>query len=144
MKLLSLTEFSIYLDQRPGELAGLLGVLRSDGIEAQAIAISEHNGRGLVRVLGEPVDAFRRVAEALADRGVGPVVEATVLAVDIDKRPSVMHDLAMALADHQINVRYGYTAPARNGRPGLFVFRVDDLDTVISTIEGIDWPQNGD
>lgn len=141
MTLFSLTEFSIYLDQRPGELAGLLGILRAAGVTVHALAVSEHNGRGLARLLGEPIPEFRRVAESLADRGIGPVVEAQVLGVNIDERPSVLIDLTTALADHAINLRYAYTAPARGGSPARLIFRVDDLDAVMSKLMAIDWPR---
>ena len=67
-----LTEFSIYLDQRPGELAGLLEACRAAGVDVESIVTSEHNERGVVRVLGTPVDKLRNVCAHLVESGVGP------------------------------------------------------------------------
>jgi hypothetical protein len=75
MKPQRLTEFSIYLDQRPGELAGVLDALAAAGVDLLALSVTEHNGRGLIRVLGEPIEQLRAVCESLIDSGVGPVVE---------------------------------------------------------------------
>ncbi len=143
MKPERLTEFSIYLDQRPGELAGVLDVLAAAGIEIHALSVAEHNGRGLIRLVAEPLEALRAVCESLTESGVGPVVESAVLAVRIDDRPSALRDLTTAMADRRINVRYAYLCPGRPGSPTLCVFRVDDLEEVIQQIDAIDWPGNG-
>jgi len=149
MKPEALTEFSIYLDQRPGELAGVLDALSAAGVEVTSLAVTEHNGRGLIRLLGTPIEVLRSVCESLTESGVGPVVESRVLAVRVDDRPSVMRDLATAMADWRINVRYAYMSPGRSlgGETAraetLCVFRVDDLESVQQQIESLDWPDAG-
>ena len=143
MKPTRITEFSVYLDQRPGEFAGLLDAAVAAGVDVLAVSVSEHNGKGLVRVIGTPVEALRGVCESFVDSGVGPIVESEVLTVSIEKRPAAIRDLATAMADHRINLRYAYLMPGGGDRPTSCVFRVDDLEDVMATIEGIDWP-NGD
>lgn len=143
MNLERLTEFSIYLDQRPGELAGLLEVLRGEGVTVDGLSVSDHQGRGLVRLIGGPVAALRRVGEALTERGLGPVIESEVMAVNLDQRPSVLGDLATALADHGFNVRYAYLLRAGPGVATRCVLRVDELDQAIEKIRGMDWPATG-
>ncbi|MEM1184305.1 MAG: ACT domain-containing protein [Planctomycetota bacterium] len=145
MKPEALTEFSIYLDQRPGELAGVLDAMSAAGVDVVSLAVAEHNGRGLIRLIGEPLDAMRAVCESLMESGVGPVVESGVLAIRIDDRPSAMRDLTTAMADRRINVRYAYLSPSRQDGVVLTrcIFRVDDLEGVRAQIEAIDWPGNG-
>jgi hypothetical protein len=143
MKPTRLTEFSVYLDQRPGEFAGLLGAAAAAGVQIRAVSVSEHNGKGLVRVIAEPVEAMRAVCESFVDSGVGPIVESEVLSVPIENRPLALRDLAVAMADHRINLRYAYLMPNEEGRPASCVFKVDDLEDSMATIESIDWP-NGD
>jgi len=140
MQLDHATEFSIYLDQRPGELAGLLDMFRTAGVCVAALCVTEHNGRGLVRIVGEPEADLRGIGESLAERGLGPVVEARVLTVNIDERPSIMRDLATALADHEINIRYAYLAPGTTDRPTRCIFRVDDPERAEKTLGEMDWP----
>ncbi|MEM7754263.1 MAG: ACT domain-containing protein [Planctomycetota bacterium] len=145
MKPEALTEFSIYLDQRPGELAGVLDAAGAAGVEVESFSVSEHNGRGLIRLIGEPVEALRAVCESMTDSGVGPIVESGVLAVRVDDRPSAMRDLTTAMADRRINVRYAYMSPGRVDGQVVTrcVFRVDDLEGVLAEIEAIDWPGEG-
>ncbi len=143
MKPIRLTEFSIYLDQRPGELAGLLDAVSSAGVEIRAVSVSESNGKGLVRLIGEPVEALRRVCDSLTESGVGPIIESEVLAVSIENRPSALRDLATAMADRRFNLRYAYEMPRHGQDPARCVFRVDDLEKVSAEIEAIDWPNAG-
>ena len=140
MKPTRLTEFSVYLDQRPGEFAGLLGAAVAAGVDVLAVSVAEHNGKGLVRIVAEPVEAMRSVCESFIDSGVGPIVESEVLAVSIENRPAAIRDLATAMADHRINLRYAYLMPSGEGRPTSCVFRVDDLEDSMAAIESIDWP----
>jgi hypothetical protein len=140
MKPTRLTEFSVYLDQRPGELAGLLAAAAAAAVDVWAISVTEQNGKGLVRVVGDPVDALRAVCESLIESGVGPIVESEVLAVSVERRPNALRDLATAMADRRINLRYAYLAPKRAESPALCIFRVDDLEQVVSQIDAIDWP----
>lgn len=143
MKPIRLIEFSVYLDQRPGELAGLLDAAAAAGVDVRAVSVSELNGKGLVRLIGDPVESLRGVCESLIESGVGPIVESEVLAVSIENRPNALKDLATAMADRRINLRYAYLAPRHGQTPAHCVFRVDDLEGVQAQIESIDWP-NGD
>ncbi|GIK19610.1 MAG: hypothetical protein DYG93_02275 [Leptolyngbya sp. PLA2] len=127
MQISRLTEFSIYLADRPGELAGVLEALRAAGVQAEAVAVSEHNGRGLVRLIGTPEEALRRVCEGLCDSGAGPVAETQVLCVGLDERPGAFAEVAARLGVSRINIRYAYQSPSANGTPARCIFRVDDL-----------------
>ncbi|MEM0983286.1 MAG: hypothetical protein AAGI17_04985 [Planctomycetota bacterium] len=146
MNPLRLHEFSIYLDQRPGELAGVLDLATSRGISVTAVSVSEHNGRGCVRLLGEPLEDLRALCESLTDSGVGPVVESEVIGVetgavngdDAGSETAKMCELAKALADARINVRYGYLAPAHNGHRAMCIIRVDEPDEVAKQLEQLD------
>ena len=140
MHLERLTEFSIYLDQRPGELAGILDTFAATGVALDGFSVSEHQGRGLVRLVGGPVDAIRAFGEGLTERGLGPVIESEVMAADIDTRPSLLRDLATALADNGFNGRYAYVIRPGTTRGARCVLRVDELDRAIETVEAMDWP----
>lgn len=141
MNYIQLTEFSIYLQQRPGELAGLLDAMLVAGVEIISISTTEHLDRGCVRLLGYPEDALRHVCESMVDAGVGPVVEAPVVGVSVEDRPGVVRDLTVLMADNRINVRYCYFVPPSKVSPQtLCVFRYDEHDAAIELIEKTDWP----
>ena len=140
MKPERLTEFSVYLAQRPGELVGLLDATAQAGVEVIALATTDYRDKGLVRLIGTPEESLRNACERLAESGVGPIVETPVLAVEMETRPNAVRDLAVLMADSRINVRYTYLAPAINGSPARAIFCVDDFDGAITAIEGFNWP----
>lgn len=132
-------EFTVYLDQRPGELAGVLEAASAAGVDITSLATSEHRDRGCVRVLGRPAEGLRRVMESLVESGVGPVVEAEVIAVPINGRPKLVRDIAVAMADHRVNVRYCYLAPAAGELPARAVFRFDEIEAAERVFDRLDW-----
>lgn len=141
MNYIQLTEFSIYLQQRPGELAGLLEAAFAAGVEFISISTSEHLDRGCARLLGHPEDALRRVCESMVDAGVGPMVEAPVVGVSVEDRPGVVRDLTVLMADNRINVRYCYFVPvSRVNAKTMCVFRFDEHEQAVKLIEDTDWP----
>lgn len=141
MNYIELTEFSIYLQQRPGELAGLLDAAQAAGIDIFSISTTEQLDRGCARLLGHPEQALRQVFESMVDAGVGPVVEAPVVAISVEDRPGVVRELAVLMADNRINVRYCYFVPPSqiNART-MCVFRFDEHHSAIDLIERTDWP----
>ena len=137
MEVARVKEFSIYLTDRPGELAGVLEALAAAGVAVTALSVVEQNGKGLVRLLGEPEGAVRRVCEGVTDTGAGPVTEAEVLAVGLGDNPGVFRDVAVRLAAAAVNVRYAYQAPAQNGSAARCILRVDDADRAESIIREV-------
>jgi len=135
-----LTEFTIYLAQRPGELAGVLEAAAAAGVDIHAVAVGEHADRGMVHLLGSPEEALRHVMESLVESGIGPVVESPVLAVAIDNRPGAVRDIAVLMADKRVNIRRAYMASGINGEASLCVFRFDDPEKAAEVIGSVDWP----
>ncbi len=144
MNPIELTEFSIYLHQRPGELAGLLDAAKAGGVEIISISTTEHLDRGCVRLLGYPESALRQICESMVDAGVGPVVEGPVVGVLIEDRPGIIRDLVVLMADNRVNVRYCYFVPASKVSQGtMCVFRFDEHERAIETIRQADWAPAG-
>ncbi len=139
-----LTEFCIYLAQKPGQLAGLLEAAAAAGVYVSGLCVSEYRDRGLVRLVGEPEDALRHVCESLVESGLGPVVESPVLAIDVENRPGALRDVACCLADARVNIQYVFLTTPANGHPSRAVMRVDDLDRAVSAIADLEWPTRVD
>jgi hypothetical protein len=129
------TEFSIYLDQRPGELAGVLGALAQHGVETTAVSVAEHNSRGVVRILGRDPEALRHACESLVDSGVSPVVESEVVVVDMADRPNALREVAAALAAARINIRYVYLGQRGPGLGPRCILKVSHSESAINAIE---------
>lgn len=133
------TEFSIYLADRPGELAGVLEAARAAGVEIQGLVVGHNHSKGLVRMLGTPEEALRRILEQLVESGAGPCVEAPVVVVPIADRPGLFRELAAELALDDVNLQHAYAIPPRpgsdNGHGMSFVLRVSDVDQTRKTLD---------
>ncbi len=120
----------------------MLDAATAAGVEIFSISTTEHLDRGCVRVLGRPEEALRQVCESLVDAGIGPVVEAPVVAVSVTDRPGVVRDLAVLMADNRVNVRYCYLAPGDQEYPNaMCVFRFDEHDRAMEVIRNADIPE---
>ncbi|MCC6284159.1 MAG: hypothetical protein IT439_02475 [Phycisphaerales bacterium] len=131
------TEFSIYLADRPGELAGVLEAAAAAGVEITSVSVVDQNKRGLLRVLGEPEDSLRRVFERMVETGAGPVLETPVLVFAVEGRAGLIREVAAKLALSGVNVQYAYGAPRLNGTPGRYVLRVTDIPRARDVIDAI-------
>lgn len=128
------TEFAIYLTDKPGQLAGLLEALAVGGAEVHGVSVGEYRDRICVRIVGSTEEQIRRVCESLVESGVGPMVEAHVLLVDIDQKPDALREIACVLADHRVNIEYIYLCPGENDRPTRAAVRVADAHAASEAI----------
>ncbi|QKK07399.1 MAG: hypothetical protein HND58_04015 [Planctomycetota bacterium] len=147
MEVVRVPEFSIYLADRPGELAGVLEALAAAGAKVTALSVVETvNGvdrKGLVRLIGEPAEAIRRVCESVADTGAGPVSESEVLVVSLGEHPGRFREVAVRLADERVNVRYLYQCPSMMGEGARFVLRVEDPAKAEEIVRDLTLPASG-
>ena len=141
MQRIQMSEFSVYLQQRPGELAGVLDAAKAAGVQISSISTTEYQDGGCVRLLGTPEQSLRHMCESLVDAGIGPVVESPVIAVSVQNRPGMIRDLSVLMADNRINIRYCYLIPSAEGLDGpVCVMRFDEHDQAMDVIDGADWP----
>lgn len=132
-----LTEFSIYVDDRPGELAGVLEACSAAGIDMASLSVTTNAGKGVIRLLGEPTEGIRSALESLVDSGHGPLTEADVLAVSLQNRPNAFRDAAACFAPLGVNILYAYLAPAHNEAAARCILRVDDLERAQEAIASL-------
>jgi hypothetical protein len=113
-------DLTVYLDDRPGELARLGEVLGTAGVNIEGFcAVTSGGGRGEIHVLmDDATDAF--AALAAADIEVASEQEVAVMLVD--DRPGALGDASRRLGDAGVNVTLAYLAT--NTR---LVFAADDL-----------------
>lgn len=132
-----LTEFSIYVEDRPGELAGVLEACSAAGVDMTSMAVTTNAGKGVIRMLGQPTGALRDALESLVDSGHGPLTETEVLAVSLENRPNAFRDASACFAPHGVNILYAYLAPANNGSSARCILRVDDLDKATDALTSL-------
>jgi hypothetical protein len=113
-------DLTIYLDDRPGELARLGRVLGDAGVNIEGFcAVTSGGGRGEIHVLvDDATDAFT----ALAAADIVVASEQEVAVMPVDDQPGALGDASRRLGDADVNVTLAYLATDTR-----LVFAADDL-----------------
>ncbi len=117
------TQFSVFLVNKPGVLAQVLGELARGKINIMAMTMADTTEHGVLRlIVDKPVDA-RQVMKKLSI----PVTETDVLSVEIPHRPGAIADLCARLAGEHINISYAYATVGAAGKTRC-VIKVADMN----------------
>lgn len=95
-----MTEFTIHLANRPGQLAGLAKVMSDGGVNIDALAAFGLEDLGVVRMVVSDAESARRV---ISDAGL-VAEERRVLTTVLSHRPGALASLTQSLADAEINI----------------------------------------
>jgi hypothetical protein len=101
-------DFTLILDDQPGELARLGQVLGDASVNIGGLAAFTGEGRGVVHVLVDD-DAARRAADALKAAKMGVADQREVLVIDVVDRPGTLGELTRQLAEANVNIDLAYT-----------------------------------
>ncbi len=126
-----MTEFTVHMANRPGQLATLTDKLSSAGVHLEALAAFSQGDDSMVRFMVNDVDTARRV---LADTGVR-FEEQRVIETVIKDEPNALATMTRRLADAGINIEAMYLLHA-NGDSLHFAVAVDDHETAVPYLTG--------
>ena len=122
----TMTQFSVYLINRPGVLATVTGALAEAGVNIQALALMDAGEHGAVRMVCDDAEATRRVLGETHDRWT----EAEVLALEVTNEPGAFAALAKKLSDAGVNITYAYFSGGPKGGPTTAILKVPDFERV--------------
>ena len=118
-------DFTVILDDQPGELARLGEVLGDAGVNIGGLAAFTGEGRGMVHVLVDD-EAAARATQALDAARMGIADEREVLVIDVADQPGTLGQLARELAAANVNIDLAYTT---FGDGVKVVIATDDLES---------------
>ncbi|HEY7519917.1 MAG TPA: ACT domain-containing protein [Methylomirabilota bacterium] len=122
------TEFTVALEDEPGTLARLGGVLGDAGVNIEAIAGSSREGTSRVQFV---CDAPTRATESLEAAGIAYATR-DVLVVRVLDEPGMLGDVALVMSKAGINIDSVYVTTR-----GHVVLGVDDLAGAIQVAGGM-------
>ena len=118
-----LTQFSIFLVNKPGVLASVCSELTRARVNMIALTLVDSMEHGVLRIVCDKPDEAREVLGRTHDRWT----ETEVLVIELPNRPGAFASVTQVLADHHINISYAYaTAGSSHGRTTA-VFKVADM-----------------
>jgi hypothetical protein len=118
-------DFTVILDDEPGELARLGLVLGDASVNIGGLAAFTGEGRGVIHVLVDD-DAAARATAALKTAHMGVADEREVLVIDVADRPGTLGELARELAAANVNIDLAYTT---FGGGVKIVIATDDIES---------------
>ena len=118
----TLTQFSVFLVNKPGVLAQVTGALAHEKINVLAMTLVDSQEHGVLRMVIEDAADARQVLKKLNL----PMTETDVLCVDLPNRPGALADVATLLGKDHININYAYVTSGAPGGRTSGVFKVAD------------------
>src|SRR6478672_6469290 len=117
-----LTQFSVFLVNKPGVLAQVTSALATAKVNLVAVTLVDSQEHGVLRMVAEKADQAREVLKKLNL----PLTETDVLCVDLPNRAGALADVATLLGKNHININYAYVTSGAPGGRTTGVFKVAD------------------
>jgi len=119
----AIKQISIFVENKPGRMAGVAKALGDAGVNIRALTIAEAGDFGVIRMV---VDDTESGYAALREKGF-MVSETDVLAVEIKDVPGGLYEIANSLGMNNINVEYAYAFVTAKAERAMLILRVDDV-----------------
>ncbi len=127
------TQFSIGLDNKPGTLAKVCGVMKRARVNIHAISLSMDGECGWVRLVATPTPAAK---SALKRAGYSFNIQ-RVLKIEVPHKPGTLRGVATRLSKAGVNINYVYGSNPEDGQSSSLVLSVSDLDKAAALFD--DW-----
>ena len=120
---MSIKQISVFLENKPGALYAMTGVLAQNQVDMRALNVAETSEFGIARII---VDNVYTATTVLKDAGYVHSVT-PVLGVAIPDGPGGLNKVLQVLTDARVNVEYMYAfLGGRDVDHAYMIFRVAD------------------
>ena len=120
---MSIKQISVFLENKPGSLYAMTGVLAQHQIDMRAFSLAETSDFGIARLI---VDDVYKTATVLREAGFINKIT-PVLGVAIPDVPGGLNKVLQVLTDAKVNVEYMYAFLGGKGVDHAYmIFRVED------------------
>jgi len=125
-------QISIFIENKSGRLAEVARVLGEKGVNIRALSLADTSDFGILRLLVDNTDV---ALQTLKESGF-TVNKTEVVAVEVPDQPGGLCEILQVLDKAQINVEYMYAFVERNAGNAVIIFRFDETDSAIDTLQG--------
>ena len=122
---MSVTQVSVFIENKPGHLEQVLGTLAQAGINLIALTVAETSDFGVLRMI---VEDATQATSLLRSRQI-TCSTTEVLAVELDDRPGALWEALKAFSKQSLNIEYMYTFFEKRSDRAVMIFRFDDMAT---------------
>lgn len=116
-------QLSIFIQNEIGSVAGVTAILKENNINLRAIASFDTPQFAILRIV---VDQPEKAKTLLINSGFA-VTMSEAIAIELEDKPGVLHDLLQVIADAGFGVNYIYSIVFRDGKVPLIIINTDNL-----------------
>lgn len=125
------TQFSVFLVNKPGVLAQVTKQIAQAKTNVLAMTMTDSSEHGVLRLVGDNPSKLRT---ALAKLNL-PTTETDVLIVTIANRTGALADVCQKLASAHINISYAYCTTGASGGKTKAIFKVADTKKAMKVLK---------
>lgn len=127
----AVTQFSVFLINKPGILAQVTETLAEKKINLVALTLMDSVEHGVFRLVATDTDKARAVLSKL---GLS-TTETPVLAAEMSNRPGALADLCAKLNSEHISIKYAYVTSGAFGGHTTGIFNVDNMEKALRVLK---------
>ncbi|MGI6495206.1 MAG: ACT domain-containing protein [Kiritimatiellia bacterium] len=128
---MKIPQLSIFLENKPGHLNAICRTLADAGVSITTLSLADTQQFGLVRIIVRDWEYAKEVLEK-----AGFLVNVRqVVAVKVPDRAGGLVEMLDLFTAAGVNIEYMYAFTARSAGDAMMVFRFDDPDKAIATIQ---------
>lgn len=129
---MTLRQISIFLENKKGRLAEVIGLIAGEGINIRALSLADTADFGVLRLIVNDAERCFAVLKA-----AGFVAQKTeVLAVEVSDRPGGLQRVLGVFDQNGINIEYMYAFVEKKGENAVVVFRIDQPAKAAAALKG--------
>lgn len=129
---MSISQLSIFAENKPGALGEITAELAKANIDIRAMSIADTSDFGIFRLIVNDIEKAKASLE-----NAGFVVSCTqVVAAAVPDSPGALTDIMRLLSENGINIEYMYAFITVAKKYAYVVLRVNDNDAASKILEG--------
>ena len=115
------TQLTVYIDNRKGTLAALTSFLGRHGVNIYGMTLADTEGHGYARLIVDDTEKARQLVEDSGEL----VAAREVLLIRVRNEPGELGRVLSVLAEHNLNIEYGYSSGGPDDEKGLVLVPSD-------------------
>lgn len=128
---MSITQISIFLENRAGQLSEITKILSDNSIDLKALNIAETADYGILRIISDDSD---KAAKLLRDNGF-IVTETPVAAAAVPNKAGGLDELLNIISKEEIDIEYMYSVFGQKDGLAYMIFKVKDVEAFVSVLK---------
>jgi hypothetical protein len=125
------TQFSVFLVNKPGILAQVSRQLAQAKVNIVAMTMMDSSEHGVLRLVAAEPDRLRKALSTLNL----PMTETDVLLVEMSNRTGALAEVCGRLAEAHVNISYAYCTTGAQGGRTKGIFKVADAKKAMRVLK---------